>query len=254
MLSLWLAPANAAPPPRQHYFVVDAYQMPGTVFRIQNREPSVFFRRQSGGISSIALWRGQLFFCSGNDRRIYLKMGQLERIVFEHNEYVRDIAVDKNGYLYFSEASGARSDGRIYRLTPHVNNLGSQSFSLQSTQPFYTVRLNTVDGFWSGDFTFDARDNLYQSSGNRIPAYLYRVSNQGGQYGSPQRLYRDTKGAIKGIAIDPRNPNFAYYADWKQTIYGLSISSLRRNVIFSQNIARTRSPHLSDVAFDITAQ
>lgn len=252
-MSLWLNPACAAPPPQQPYFVVDAYQSPGVVHRIVSGKPSTFFRRRSGGISSIALWRGQLYFCSASDKRIYLKKpNEPERVVFEHRTYIRNVAVDPSGYLYFSEASGAKGDGRIYKLTPPVDKLGSKGFSRQSRQPFYTVQLKTVDGFWAGNCAFDSQGNLYLSTGNRTPAFIYKVpKEEGGRYGSPKKVYRDTKGAIKGIIVDPSNSNFIYYADWKKTIYGLNIRSLRRNVTFSGNVAKSRNPHLSDVALDI---
>jgi hypothetical protein len=248
---LYLAPAYAVPPPRQNFYVVDAYPTPGKVYRIQDRKPGIFFIRDSGNISSIALCEGHLFFCSNNNSRIYQKMERQERVVFEHNTYIRDIAVDSAGNMYFSVANDARGNGTIYRLTPPVNNLGSQRFSLQSTEPFYTINLNNVDGFWAGNFIFDVRDNLYLSSGH-TPTFIYKVQKEGNnQYGSPQKIYEDTKGSIKGIAIDPDAPNFAYYTDWKQTIYKLDITNSKRSVEFSGNIAVSRSPRLSDIAFDV---
>lgn len=255
-MSLWLNPACAAPPPQQPYYVVDAYQTPCVVYRIVNSKPSIFFRRRSGNISSIALWRGQLYFCSANARRIFVKRHrESERVVFTHNTYVRDVAVDPNGNLYFSEASGARGDGRIYKLRPRVNELRPDrrfSISSDSQSRSVQVRLSTVDGFWAGDFTFDARGDLYLSTGNRTPAFIYRLPRDpNGVHARPQKVYRDTKGAIKGLAIDPRNSDFIYYADWGRIVYGLNIRSFRRNVTFSGNVAKSRIPHLSDVALDI---
>jgi len=261
VMSLLLTSTHAAQPPQQPYYVVDAYQTPGVVFRIVNREPDDFFRRRSGNISSIALCNGQLYFCSANDRRIYQRIGERERVVFEYTTYIRDVAFDPNGNLYFSEASGAKSDGRIYKLSPRVNELptdGRFSIATESQSGPVQVRLSTVDGFWAGDFTFDAQSNLYLSSGNRTPASIYRVLRvTEGQYGSPERrIYRDSRGAIKGIAIepntaDPNNPIFIYYADWRQTIYKLNIRNSRRIRAFSGSIARSRNQHLSDIAFDI---
>ena len=264
MMYLSLPPAYAAQPPQQPYYVVDAYQTPGVVYRIESRrrKPDVFIRRCLGTIYSIALWEEQLYFCSANDRRIYFKkLNEPERVVFTHNTYIRDIAVDPSGYLYFSVASGAGGDGRIYQLTPPVNNLGPKDrFSISSTSRNRPVQvhLKTVNGFWAGDFTFDEQGNLYLSTGNRSPAFIYKVPKEkGGQYGSPRRLYRDTKGAIKGIAIDPSNPDFIYYADWKQAIYKLNLRDLGRRVAFSGSFsvsgkaAKSRSQHLSDIAFDI---
>lgn len=249
---LSLAPAYAVPPPQQPYYVVDAYQTPAVVYRIVKRTPSPFFKRRSGNISSIALCNGQLYFCSANDRRIYQKIGQRERVVFEHRTYVRDIAVDSNGFFYFSEASGAGGDGAIYELRPRANELGStQRFSISRRRPI-RVYLRTVDRFWAGDFTFDERGILYLSSGNCTPAFIYKVpKEEGGQYRSPQTIFKDTEEPIKGVDIDPSNQNVVYYADWKQTIYKFDIRNSTRSREFSRNIAGSRKPHLSDVAFDI---
>jgi len=256
VMSLLLTSTHAAQPPPQPYYAVDAYQTPGVVYRIESRrrKPDVFFRRRLGTIYSIALWEEQLYFCSANDRRIYLKKpNEPERIVFTHNTYIRDIAVDSSGNLYFTEASGAKGDGRIYKLSPGVNEPRPKGFS---PRPLYTVELKTVDKFWAGDFTFDAQGKLYLSSGNHIPAFIYRVTrNPNGVYGRPQRVYTDSRGAIKGIAMPNIQSNtrqdFIYYADWKQTIYKLNIDNSRRSRAFSGSLARSRNQHLSDIAFDL---
>jgi len=254
MLYLSLPPAYAGRPPLPPYYIVDVYQTPGIVYRIENEKSSIFFRRRSGSISSIALWGDKLLFCSDNDRRIYQKIGEQERVVFEHRTYIRDVAVDPSGYLYISEANGAKGDGRIYKLSPHIDKLGREgrfSISSDSQGRPIQVRLITVDKYWDGYFTFDLQGNIYLSTGYRIPAFIYRVPRQeGSTYGSPQKQYSDTKGAIKGIAIDPRNPNFIYYADWNKTIFRLNIRDSRRSIAFSGSLARSRNPHLSDVAFD----
>lgn len=266
-ISLWLNPTHAQPqrqsapaPSQPPYYAVDSFQKPGVVYRIVSGKPSIFFRRRSGSISSIALWEGQLYFCSANDRRIYQRMGQRERVVFEHRTYIRDVAVDPSGNLYFSEASGAKSDGRIYKLSPGVNEPRPKGFSPRT---LYTVELKTVDKFWAGDFTFDAQGKLYLSSGNHIPASIYRVPrNPNGVYGRPQSVYQDSRGAIKGIAIepnviDPNNPDFICYADWGRSIFRLRIDNLRRSVAFSGSfsvsgkVVKSRNQHLSDIAFDI---
>ena len=249
---IWLTSTRAAQPPQQPYYVVDAYQTPGVVYKIVNRKPRVFFRRRSGTITSIALCRGQLYFCSVNDKRIYQSIGKGERVVFDHTTYVRDIAVDSYGNLYFSEASSSRGNGKIYKLTPRTDKLGPKDrFNLLEKEKPISVYLKNVDGFWAGDFTFDARDNLYLSTGDRTPSFIYKVPKEGGRYCSPKSVYKETKGAIKGIAMEPINPNLAYYADWGHAIYKLDVRNLRRSVEFSGNIAKSKNPHLSDIAFDV---
>jgi hypothetical protein len=237
----------------QPYYVVDEYHTPGEIYRIVNRKPSVFFRRKSGSISSIALCDRQLFFCSTKDNRIYQKMGREERVVFEHNMFIRDIAFDPNGNLYFSEAKDANGDGVIYKLSPRVNKLGPQgSFLLSREERPIWIYLKTVDGFWAGDFTFDEQGNLYLSSGYRAPAFIYRLGKKkGNKYGPPRQIYKDSESAIKGIVMEPTNTDFAYYVDWRQTIHKVNLRYLKHSVEYSENIAGSRNPHLSDIAFDI---
>ena len=120
----------------------------------------------------------------------------------------------------------------------------------------YTVHLHDVDGSWAGHFTFDSErpdDSkeryLYLSSGNTIPALIYRVPIHGNEInGSPERIYRDIRASIAGIAMERDNPDSIYYADWGQTIYELSLPHLGRRDIFS---APTGTQHLSDIAFDM---
>lgn len=268
---LWLIPAQAQPqkmsasslmePP---YYVVDAEEIPGTVYRIQNGKPNIFFRRQSGSISSISIWEGQLFFCSGEDSKIYQRMGQRERVAFEHRGHIQNIAVDPNGNLHFSQANGDKGDGRIYQLTPSVDELGpEQKFTILNEKDPIRVRLNTVNGFWDGSFTFDPQNNLYLSTGNHIPACIYKADKlRGSQYGAPKNIYRNTRGVIKGIAIepnikDPNNPDFIFYTDWGRYIFRLKIDNLKRSVAFSGRFSfaeqeiKPNSQHLSDVVFDI---
>ncbi len=253
LMSLWLTPTHAAQPPQQPYYVVNAYQTPGVVYRIVNRKPEPFFGRRAGTITSIAFCNGQLYFCSTNDKKIYQKIEEQERVVFEHRTFIRDVAVDPNGNLHFSEASGANGDGKIYKLSPRVDEIRpKQRYSISNEEKPIQVRLSTVDEFWAGDFTFDAWDNLYLSNGNLTPAFIYRLEKmKGSQYGSPRKIYKDTQGAIKGIAVDPSNSDFIYYADWKHTIHKLNLRYLGRTLEFSRNIVKSDNPHISDVAFDV---
>jgi hypothetical protein len=248
------APASRRPP----YYVVDRLENPAAVYRIVNGKPSVLFRRRSGKISSIALRARRVFFCADNEGRIYERMGQRERIVFEQKTYIRDVAVDAKGYLYFTEAYGSKSDGRIYKLTPPIDKLGPKDRFRRSARPFYTVQLETVDGCWGGNCAFDSRGYLYLSTGNhRVPAFIYRVSmGKGTRYGSPRKIYKNAQGAIKGIAIEPLiQPNvpecFMYYSDSGKTIYRMDMRNSKRNVEFSKNITKSGDPSFSDIAFDI---
>jgi len=259
-MSHWLMVASAAERREQSYYIVDAYQTPGVVYRIVNRKPNVLFERRSGNITSIAIYKNQLFFCSVNDRRIYQSFEKGERVVFEYKTYIRDIAVDSNGNLYFSDASGSKDDGKIHRLSPPIDELDPKGrFSIPEKEEPINVSLKSVDGFWAGDFTFDSQGNLYLSTGNRTPAFIYRVQREkDGTYGPPKNIYRDSRSAIKGIALEPNtrepnNPIFIYYADWEQCIQMLNIRDLGRNIAFSFSKEKSQrdNRHLSDVAFDV---
>ena len=241
IMFVWGSPTYAQIEP---CYVVDAFERPGVIYQIENRRQNIRFERDSGSIYSVAVWRGRLYFSSANERRIYDKNGQRENVIHEHRTYIRDIAFDREGNLYFSEASGARSNGVIYKLERQE----PEGFS-DSALGVYTVELRDVDRFWAGYFTLDENGNLYLSSGNRIPASIYKIPiGTNGAYGSPQRIYTDIQAPIAGIAMEPNNPESIYYADWRQTIYELSLLYLARRVAFS---ASTGTQHLSDIAFDM---
>ena len=97
--------------------------------------------------------------------------------------YIRDLAVRENpatgvNRVYFSVSCGACDDGHIY----YVDDVPDFGPAVE----YYTVFLDSIPipscgagGIWSGHFAFDEIDNLYLSSGNSIPAALYRVSGAG---------------------------------------------------------------------------
>lgn len=247
IMFLWASPTYAQEP-----YYVDAFERPGVIYQIENGRRRSSFERNSGSIHSVAVWGGEVYFCSANETRIYQRIGQQETVIYQHTTYIRNIAFDTEGNLYFSDASGARSDGVIYKLERQV----SGDFSDQASE-VYTVHLYDVDGSWAGHFTFDSKHPddpeqryLYLSSGNTIPALIYRVpiDRMNRINGSPERIYRDIRAPIAGIAMDPNNPDFIYYTDWGQTIYELSLDYLGSRDAFS---APTGTQHLSDIAFDM---
>jgi len=239
IMFLWASATYAQEP----YYVVDASDRPGVIYQIENRRRNTFFERNLGSIYSVAAWGGEVYFCSANERNIYKKIGREERVIYRHRTYIRDIAFDREGNLYFSEASGARSNGAIYRL----GRPGPEGFS-DPPRRVYVIELRNVDGSWAGHFTFDEAGNLYLSSGNTIPALIYRVPiDRNRRYGSPQRIYTDIRAPIAGIAMEPNNPDSIYYADWGQTIYELNLRYLKRRDAFSAPVG---TQYLSDIAFD----
>lgn len=200
---------------------------------------SIIYTRPSGRLYSFAFHPGvpeKLYYANANEYNIYRsdETGSgwsAESVVFTHKTYVRDIAFafDQNGNfgLYFSEATGAGGDGTIYRIDG------------AAATPFYTVRLADVGGFWAGDFAFDYEGNLYLSSGNRVPASIYKIA---AGTGAVTRIYDSPDGSIAGLVFrDGR----LYYADWRQNIYRLDLGSGTRTLYYA-NPART---WLSDVGF-----
>jgi hypothetical protein len=91
---------------------------------------------------------------------------------------------------------------------------------------YYTVRLSDVDGFWAGDFIHDSDGNLYLSSGNQIPASIYRVSG-----GTVSRIYTSNNAPITGMAY---RDGSIYYANWGNEIHRLELSTLVDTVVRSQ--------------------
>jgi hypothetical protein len=201
---------------------------------------NIIYTRPSGRLYSFTFHPGipeKLYYADSNQNNIYLTAEtgsgwSAETIVYTHTTYVRDIAFafDQNGEigLYFSEATGAGGDGKIYRLE-----------SSGSAVPFYTVKLSDVGGFWRGDFAFDYDGNLYLSSGNRVPASIYKVTSG---TGAVTKIFDSRTGSIAGLVY---RSGYLYYADWRQNIYRLDMSSMTSTVYYT-NPSRT---WISDVGF-----
>jgi len=200
---------------------------------------NIIYTRPSERLYSFAFHPGvpeKLYYANANQNDIYMvaETGSgwsAESAIFTHRTYVRDIAFafDRSGDLglYFSEATGAGGDGTIYRVDG------------ATATPFYTVKLADVDGFWSGHFAFDYEGNLYLSSGNRVPASIYKVA---AGTGAVTRIFESRDSSIAGLVFrDGR----LYYADWRQNIYRLDLGS-GTSTIYYTNPARV---WLSDVGF-----
>jgi len=218
-------------------YFCDANEVNGSVYhRSTTGMETRVYTRPVGRIYSFlfAPWDAdKLYFVDANQFHIYLKKlgpgAPPESVIYTHTTYVRDIEVDPNGRLYFSEATGAGGDGKVWRL----NSDGS-------TTLYYRVALAQVDGFWSGDFCFDRDGVLYLSTGNRVGSSVYRVliaSN------TVQKLYTDPGGCIEGITFG--QDGLLYYADWHQSIYALDLETGTRVQVYN-NSARQ---WLSDVRF-----
>lgn len=218
-------------------YYTDARESPGSVYHAGTPN----YTRRSGNIYSFAFHPGvpeKLYFVNANENKIYRTHMRSdgyyfpEETVYTHDTYVRDIAfaLDDSGdlRLYFSEATGAGANGMIYRLETNG-----------TAAPFYVVRLSDVGGSWAGDFAFDTEGNLYLSSGNRIPASIYRVRSG---TGAVEVVYTDNTEPIKGLVV---KDGAIYYANWRNTIYKLNLTDGSKIDIYTDS-DRT---WLSDVGF-----
>ncbi|MCS7117849.1 MAG: hypothetical protein NZ957_03585 [Thaumarchaeota archaeon] len=148
---------------------VSAYWDPGGIY-VYDSQQRRLERRIAYRVSCFAFDPNdtrRVYYTDANRMELFLlNTATGERtVVFRHSTYVRCVRFGPGGFVYFSEASGAGADGKIFR------------FRDGNAELFYVVRLQDV-GFWAGDFDFDHRGNLYLSSGNSIPSSLYIVENQ----------------------------------------------------------------------------
>jgi hypothetical protein len=181
------------------FYLSDGGEPVGRIYEVLNNRLRVVYQRPTGRLYSLAVApNGTLYFSDHNDNYVYRLDGRREVRVFAHSTYTRDIKFDRQGRLYFSEATGAGADGLIYRL---------QGGRAEVT---FRVHLSEVDGFWAGNFGFDREGVLWLSSGNRVPASLFKVVG-----GHPRRMFT-SGGSITGLAFTERGD--LLYADWRQRV------------------------------------
>jgi hypothetical protein len=226
-------------PPKLDIYFADAKESLGSVYHYNTTSgiEETVYTRPSGNLYSFMFHPAipeKLYYVNANEYKIYRThqtgLGWTpEEVVYTHDTYVRDLAFafDKAGNLglYFSESTGAGGNGKIYKIEDSTASL------------FYEVKLADVGGFWAGDFAFDDKNNLYLSSGNRVPASIYKVEG-----GIVKEIFKDKKEPISGFTYKDGS---LYYANWRTKIYQLDLSTGRRTAIYS-NSARS---WLSDVGF-----
>jgi hypothetical protein len=224
--------ARPVPSMQLPFYFADGMDPVGSVYRVDSLTApgTPIYTRSSGRIYTFAFHPDipqKLYFVNANDVKIYrvleISPGTwgTEEVVLSRNTYIRDLAFRFNQAgdlrLYFSEATGAGGNGKIYEV------MGDGS-----VVPFYGVDLSTVDGYWAGDFAFDDAGNLYLSSGNRRPAMIYKVTmTVGSPAGAPVEIYRDDNEPIAGMVV---KDNSIYYANWGTKVYHLNLASMSRSV------------------------
>lgn len=237
-----LAPLPLTPISSFLYFAV-ASEKPGSVYRVNmlTKDISIFYTRPHGQLYSFTFHPGipeKLYYVNANDKKIFLVTWLSdhwsgETVVYEHTTYVRDVAFGPEPItgtpspahgpslrLFFSEATGA-GGGKIYYLD-----------SRNRPVLFYEVHKR-----WAGDFAFDEEGTLYLSSGNVVPALIYKVVG-----GELEAVYTHNE-PIKGFVV---RGGKIYFANWKGSIYVLDLSTGEVEEIL-ENPRRFR--WLSDVNF-----
>jgi hypothetical protein len=212
-------------------YFTDSFQTTGSVYELIGSASSPIFTF-SGTLSGNRAYHsafdrrtGKLYVSNSNQFKLFAVNSATGAAsdVFTHTTYLRDIAFDPAGNLYFSEATGAGADGKIYRL-----NLSSGTPTL-----FYNVLRSSVGGFWAGDFTFAPDGRLYISTGNVVGGRVYRIDDPAAA-SAPVSVYSIAAESVTGIAFD-RNGQF-HYSNWDSTaghIYQLQLSTGTRTLIFS---------------------
>lgn len=203
----------------------DSTKSPGPVyrFRADTGSKTAIYTRPSRRLYGFAFAPGvpnRLYYVNANEYKVYavtLDSGALtEETIYSHKTYVRDVAFDFRGNLYFSEATGSGGNGKIWRLEPD----GTATL-------FYTVLLSKVDGYWRGTFTFAPDGTLFLSNSNRIPGNLYEVDMT---TNTVTKVFTSSSDAIVGITFGP--DGLLYYATNKTKIYNLDLASLSPNVAY----------------------
>jgi len=185
-------------------YLADGGDPVGRIYKLKNDDLFEYYKRDRGRIYNLAIATdGTIYFSDSNDRHLYKLENGREIRIYTHSTYLRDIEFDPLGRLYFSESTGAGDDGTIYRIENG------------KAMPFFRVRLADVDGYWSGDFSFDKSGFLWLSSGNRVPANLYKVVSK-----KPKIMFTDS-GSIAGFAFTQSGD--LLYTDWRQSVQKLSL-------------------------------
>jgi hypothetical protein len=201
-------------------------------------KPPLFFGGQSllvGDVHALAITRdGRHYFVCKNRFDIVHDDHKGEEAVFKHATYVRHVALDDADNLYFSEASGARENGKIYRLVPAAGGGAAKA------DPVCTVALADI-GYWGGDFAFgrtnDGKldtDTLYVSSGNLTPASIYRMTRKAGTWSKPERVF-GAEMRIEGLVMT--GPGEGYFVSRNQ-VYQLTDLRRLKSVLTLPDVTR----------------
>lgn len=216
-------------PLKQEIYVVDEQERPGRIVEVRSNVPvavsrgtpvgATVYEHPAGAIAAVALFGySQAYFVPANSRVILKTDGRDVRQVHEHTTYIRDIAFNSRGELFFSEASGGGANGVIHSL----GNLETRR--KRTAQRVLTVELSQLGGYWGGDFAVSPSDTIFVSTGNRTPGALYE------RVGSTFERRYSFEESITGFAFT--SARRLLFTDHRQTLHALEDFS-RRSTFYS---------------------
>ncbi len=137
--------------------------------------------------------------------------GSVHGSVYFQDLEVRDIDGSGNHRLYVSNACGACETKRIYYINADGTGDKTLYYDLSSAPIGVASCEDSLSSFWAGDFYFDNDNNLYISSGNHVPAAIFRVTDAGLDEvtGVPEQIFESTRSGIMDFVFE--NDNIFYF-------------------------------------------
>jgi hypothetical protein len=186
----------------------------------KNQRPPLLFSRGwlGGGVYDFTVARnGQQFY--HNAYSIIQVDKSRESKFFTHNTLVRDLVLDDSDNVYFSEATEGLGDGKIYRVQLAKGDTAATA-ELVCAIPLRHMGIRNAGGSWAGNFAFGRTanggldtDTLYLSSGNQVPAAIFRMTRKDGEWGKPQQVF-EAEREIKGLVFT--EPGVAFFVSDNQ--------------------------------------
>jgi hypothetical protein len=191
----------------------------------QAKHPSLLWSkkrpRQIGDVNSLEIGRnGQQYFLSSNYLTIKQadQSGENEKDFFRHKGLVRDLALDNDDNVYFSEANGAGAEGHIYLVRPAKAGTPASAELICTVNPRdMKADARQPGGYWTGNFAF-GRDTkglvdtntLYLSSGNITPAAIFQLSRKDGGWDKPKRVFTANAPIMGMVFTSPHEGYFVH--------------------------------------------
>ncbi|MCP4214312.1 MAG: hypothetical protein GY765_06630 [bacterium] len=205
-----LLPASAT------LFYSDRLQKPGSIYYSDGSLERTVFSAASGYISSAAIGPGGiLYFADSSDKVIYRLLAEERVEVYRHTTNVRDIGFDRNGRLYFSQAS----------IHPKGLFLSHSIFRVEDGRAVLhqTIDTDRLNGNWDGNFAFSPSGSLYLSTGGKTASRIYTVK------GNFYALVHQSMGVI--TAFDFHGSATIFYTDGGTNIYTLDLKTKREDIL-----------------------